>query len=675
MSTSGLNLALGFHSHLPLDHHKIKTNDLDNESSIKYLSSLGALTDLIDSVSNFEGIKTNFHLSGNVITFLDKKYSDFSSKIRNLLDSNQLELLSGGLYEPIFPSIPKEDRQTQILQMSRLINHIYGYSPRGAWITESVWEPSLTLDLAKARIEYTCLPKEYFTSVGMNNDELSGYFVTEEEGRKIGVFPVSYNLNILMGKHLPQEVIDLLIASSRNHNSDNPFLVLLYEHKVTDKSRLNWLINFFELLEKENDSINTVLLGDYYLKNKPKGRIYLGTHQENESQHLTRYWNQFLLKYPEANLLHKKMLRISKKINAAKEGKSRFKVIKEMINQAQDLLLKGQANNAYWDNKLQGIYSPNERHNTYSNLIKAENLIDAASRQVSKWLQVVEIDYDCDGNDEIIIETETQNIYISPALGGTILEHDFRPKNINLLNVISRKKENYHNQNGELIYDSYPKLNLIEHYFENEPALIKLKSNQLPMPSLTKNILNPYKAEIIKAKEESCKIRLNSIVNLINLEGSASIEITKQFSTRSGDSLLLIDYILTSKSSSTINFFFAVEFNINYSGNYNKESYFYLKGDPNYKTQEPFLKSSEEIKDLDQISLHDKKQGVDLTISFSKNCNLYRFPIETVSYNFESLESIYQGSTILSSWHLIIEPNTSWDLTIKENISTRTEEL
>ena len=137
---------------------------------------------------------------------------------------------------------------------------------------------------------------------------------------------------------------------------------------------------------------------------------------KSQTQSTKGLWKHFLLKYPEANLLHKKMLRVSKKVNLAKEGKSRFKVIKEMISQAQNYLLKGQCNDAYWNNMLSGLYLPQERYNTYANLIKAENLIDSASRQGSKWLQVTEIDYDCDGHDEIIVETETQKyLYFSCA--------------------------------------------------------------------------------------------------------------------------------------------------------------------------------------------------------------------------------------------------------------------
>lgn len=670
--TQKLNLLLGFHSQLPSSIQK----NIEDDSTKNYFNFL---TGLIGLLNNHQSIKTTLHLSGNLISYLDKKHHAFSSSIRALLDRNQLELLSGGIYEPIFSFTPKEDRQTQLLLMNRLLNHTYGYTAYGAWITEFSWEPSLAFDLSKSRIQYTCLPKEFFMQAGLDENEISGYFLTEEEGRKIAVFPILYDLNSLINQHPPEEVIKKLLSDTPSEK--NPLAVLFYKDDDTDINKLNWLKNFFQLIHNSTEQIQTISFNDYYLSNKPKGRIYLGSIQDSKTNDMHKNWKRFLLKYHEANLIHKKMLRVSKKINSAKEGKSRFKVIKEMINQAQDLLLKGQSNYAYWDSTYGGIYLPQERHNTYSNLIKAENLIDAASKHGSKWIQVYEIDYDCDGYDEIIIESESQNIYISPGLGGTILEHDYRPKNINITNTISRKKEPYHEnngnslilKNGNLIYDNYLKLNLIDHFLDNNVSLEKCKNNNLY--HLTKEIIQPYQVEKIKAKEETCKITFNTILNLTKLERSPDIEFIKQYSVRSGDSSLTTEYILKNKVTENIDFTFAVEFNLNITPNYSQDSYFYLNADKKNKTPNPELNSYEELKQINQISIFNKQLGLDLTIWCNKSCNIYRYPVETISYNYKKLENIYQGTTILLTWHVALEPNVPWELSIKQDIATATEEL
>ena len=666
------NLILGFHGHIPPESAKVSHENNLLEGNCNFVIQL------IEVLSNLKNLKTFFHFSSNSISYLDKKYSDFSGKIRNLLDQNQLELLSGGMYEPIFPFIPKEDRQAQISLMNRLINHTYGYIPHGAWITEHSWEPTIALDLAKSRIQYTCLPKEYFQSAGLDEKELSGYFITEDEGRKIAVFPISLSLNTLMEQYSEEEAVNIITSTQSKDvlSSEESVIISVYEITDSEPSKILWIKNFLEILDSQAESIETKLLNTYYQKNKPKGRIYLPGKQEIQTQIKQQAkkgkWKHSLLKYPEANLLHKKMLRVSKKVNSAKEGKSRFKVIKEMINQAYDLLLMGQSNDSYWDTFLGGIYSPQKRHNTYSNLIKAESLIDTASRQNSKWIQVSEIDYDCDGHDEIIIETETQNIYISPALGGSILEYDFRPKNINITNTISRKEEEYHS-NGKLTYDKYTKLNIIDHFLENNLDLDKVVSNQLN--HLTEKTLNPYNIEKIKAKEETCKIALELKTSLTKLNNNPEIELKKQISTKSGDSSLTVDYLLTNKSTDKIDFTFAVEFNFNIAQGYDEKSCFYLDNNKENKTPDPSLSSSESLKEINQISLYSNPYKLNLSLAWNKHCTLFRYPIETISYNHRKLEKIYQGSTIFLTWTLSLEPNIPWELSIKQDISSNPDEL
>lgn len=669
-------LLLGFHNHLP---YSIQKNKHSNDLNENYITPI---INLIDFLGDANQIKLALHLSGNLISYLDKKYSDFSPKIRTLLDRNQLELLSGGIYEPIFSFTPKEDRQTQLQLMNRLLNHTYGYTPHGAWVTEYSWEPSFALDLAKSRIQYTCLPKEYFIFAGLEESDISGYYLTEEEGRKLAVFPISYELNSMIGKYSPEETVNNLLSKRSDDQTENPPIVLFHKDEI-DANKFEWFKKFFEYLYKKSDLIETKLFGEYFHTSRPKGRIYLPTIHDLSSSNLSKHWKSFLLKYHEINLLHKKMLRVSKKINSAKEGKSRFKVIKEMISQAQDLLLKGQCNDAYWDNNYGGIYLPTERHNTYTNLIKAENLIDAASKHGSKWIQVYELDYDCDGHDEIIVETETQNVYISPDFGGAILEHDFRPKNINITNTISRKKESYHQSNGKeppsqngsgnSIYDKSLKLNLMDHFLNKNCCLENIKTNNLE--HLTKDIITPYQVEKIKAKEETFKVTFNKNIDLARLTGNPQIDFKKQISIRSGDSSLYVDYTLINKSPELIELAFAVEFNLNITPDSTENSYFYLDGNKNSKTPSPEIITSEEIKNINQISLINPQQGININFSWNKGCNLFRYPIETISYKSKKLENIYQGTTLLPSWNIQLEPDVPFELSIKQSITAVTDEM
>ena len=212
------------------------------------------------------------------------------------------------------------------------------------------------------------------------------------------------------------------------------------------------------------------------------------------------------------------------------------------------------------------------------------------------------------------------------------------------------------------------------HFLEqNNFDLKKCKLNQLH--HLTKEVIHPYQIEKIKAKEETCKITLTSNIDLLKLETKPQIELKKQISLRSGDSFLIFDYTLTNKSTAKIDFVFAVEFNINITPLDTNNSYFYLEGNKNHKTQNPTLVSDEEIKGISGISVHNKTQGIDLNFSWSNQCDLFRYPIQTISYDYKNLKKVYQGTTLFPSWHIVLEPDIPYELSIKEEINTAQEEL
>ena len=53
----------------------------------------------------------------------------------------------------------------------------------GMWMPERVWEQSLTSDLAEAGIQYTVLDDFHFKNAGLSEDELHGYYITEDDGQ------------------------------------------------------------------------------------------------------------------------------------------------------------------------------------------------------------------------------------------------------------------------------------------------------------------------------------------------------------------------------------------------------------------------------------------------------------------------------------------------------------
>ncbi len=121
------------------------------------------------------------------------------------------------------------------------------------WMPERVWEQSMTSDLVDAGIEYTVLDDFHFKSAGLTDDQLHGYYLTEDDGRLLSVFPGSERLRYLIPFAAPQETIDYLGRAGR---ASSPSAVVVFgddgekfgtwpetkKHVYDD----GWLVRFFD---------------------------------------------------------------------------------------------------------------------------------------------------------------------------------------------------------------------------------------------------------------------------------------------------------------------------------------------------------------------------------------------------------------------------------------------
>src|SRR5260370_8066747 len=80
----------------------------------------------------------------------------------------------------------------------------------------------------------------------------------------------------------------------------------------------------------------------------------------------------------------------------------------------------------------------------YHHLIKAENAADRIRFGTRPWQRYEFTDFDRDSQEELIIESDQQNLYIDPQRGGTLFEWDMRRRMHNMLCVMTRHQETYH---------------------------------------------------------------------------------------------------------------------------------------------------------------------------------------------------------------------------------------
>src|SRR3989339_338617 len=501
-------LAIGTHNHQPV-------GNFPEVFERAYQESYKPFMETMEKRPNF---KWSLHLSGILWDFMVDKHPEYIAKVSEMVRAGRLELLSGGYYEPILAVIPDADKKGQVAKLNKFLKDTFKYDSTGVWLTERIWEPHMPRPLSESGVQYTVIDDSHFAASGMDVENLRGYFLTEEQGMPLSVFPISQRLRYYMPFKPPHYTIDYMKSFLNNY--DNPLFVMAddgekfghwpgtYKHVYQD----GWLEQFLNEVEK-HDWIETITFSEYREKLRPVGRVYIPTasyfemsegsllessqesfeHVVKEFEHrddVKRYlkggfWRNFLTKYSESNNMHKKMLYVSSKINSKLNGKPAG----GSLSAAVDSLYAAQCNCAYWHGVFGGLYLPHLRNAVYSEIINAENNCepDADSRA---WK---ETDFNVDGRNELLFESKKQNVYVSPSKGGAIFEWDIKGKRLNLLNVLTRRKEAYHkklvefNRNKQeasagaasihdvvkvkednldkyLNYDWYEKLSLIDHF-------------------------------------------------------------------------------------------------------------------------------------------------------------------------------------------------------------------
>jgi 4-alpha-glucanotransferase len=484
-----IKFVFAIHNHQPV-------GNFDHISEEAYHN---AYLPLVEAVREVPWFNINLHFTGSLLEWMLKSHPDFIKTVAGMVESGQAEVMGGGFYEPILALLPDEDKLGQIRKLSKSVEEHFGKRPRGIWLAERVWEPHLPAAISDAGIEYVVVDDFHFKMSGFRDNELTGYFITEEQGKTLKVFPGSERLRYTVPFKDPEETIQYLrdIPDAGPNtlavmaDDGEKFGVWPGTYKWVYEE--GWLRRFIKALEMNAEWIEPSTFSEYIDSEGPRGRAYLPTCSYMEmgewslpAQAMAEYedfleelklqpgydikrlfvkggfFRNFLSKYPEANAMHKRMLQVSRKVHAA--GSS-------LNDEAFDDLWRGQCNDAYWHGVFGGLYLPHLRDSVYRHLIKAEIAAEkaiarrsatssskggrgkslSATRSAGEGrgdgelrLAVETADLDGDLSDEVMITSDSVAVAIDPGEGGIIYELDYRPISMNLINTLSRRPEAYH---------------------------------------------------------------------------------------------------------------------------------------------------------------------------------------------------------------------------------------
>ncbi|SYZ74550.1 Glycoside hydrolase family 57 [Candidatus Zixiibacteriota bacterium] len=702
---SKFKLAIGLHNHQPVG----------NFDSVFEQAHRDAYAPFLNLLDNFENIRLSLHQSGILWDWQEKHHPEYLALTKKLVNRGQIELMTGGFYEPILPSIPDRDKLGQIALLSDYLKRHFGCDCTGFWLAERVWEPHLPKVLHRAGVNYLPVDDTHFLYAGLERDDLKGIFITEEEGYAVKLLPIQKKLRYL----IPFGTVDKVIDELKRQADRNGGGMAIYaddgeKFGVWPKTHQHcyddhWLNDFFDALLRNSDWLEIITLGEA-AQTEPVGRVYLPTASYEEMLHWSlpakafveyeefetwlksqdkfekygRYvrgghWRGFLAKYEEANLMHKRMMAVSEqleKFTAAHPHET------DRIARARHHLYAGQCNCPYWHGVFGGLYLPHLRQAIFENLIQAENLIKDDNDNATERRQY---DYDCDGKDDITISTNKFAAWFKPASGGMLVELDSRAASFNLTDTLKRRREGYHRKlanahiEGQekvkdgtasihdlvltkeagleklLAEDWYLRRCFIDHFLSQDTDIQTFLSGDFGDEGDFVNTPYQYYGSVDKGV-----VAFRRTGQLWRPDGAKAVAVEKRFYFAPDSDVISVNYALTAPNDDLFDVRLAVENNFNFQAGHAHDRY------PLYGGSRPggsFLDSVIQQSQCQNVTLRDDWRKIAVALTCDKECDIWQVPIFTISLSEAGFEKVYQGTSLLNVFRLNLRRGIPLELT------------
>ncbi len=695
-SDARLALCFGIHNHQPVGNFDHVVEEATQRAYHPFLERLAARPEL----------RLTAHWTGSLLEWLRERAPATFDLLGSLATRGQVELLTGGFYEPILAVLPDHDKIGQIERLTHFLKTQFGVRPRGMWLAERVWEPQLPRPIRQAGVEYVLVDDRHFALAGLDADAIGGYYLTEDQGAVLAVFPISQRLRYLIPFAEVEGTIEYLearrgqVTALTMVDDGEKFGVWPGTHAPVYEG--GWLDRFFDRL-LATPWLELRTFGEVVDSQPAVGRVYLPTASYREMgewalplgagrelrnaqrelaalaraqrvQELLRggFWRTFLVKYPEVAEMYWKMLRLSLAIEREVSGER-----DPRLEAARTALWRGQANDAYWHGVFGGCYLPHLRRAVKQALLEAERRLDEVTgRPPIAWERG---DVDGDGRMEIVVRTESLTVTVRPDEGGMITELGFLPRVLDVADVLARRPELYHDQIHEpqappadggqpartihdaptakeggltawLQYDEVRRGSLIDGLFDADGELDPVAPWAAARAALGATAL----ASAVDPVADGLTIRLSR-------DGEGGLPaLAKQLVVRGAS--ITARYRVSSNQGEAARW--AVQCNLALTAGDGPGRYLDLP-------ERPPLRSAGRRAGLSGVTLVDEWAGLEAELTWSAGAELAWGPVETVSVSENGFERIYQGTAFLISWPLPQESSEDHEMTLTLTMRSR----
>jgi alpha-amylase len=699
--TARISLALALHNHQPVGNFGWVIAEVYEQA---YLP-------MVEALERHPSVRVALHYSGPLLDWLRDQRPAFVARLRVLADRGQVEIMGGGYAEPILVSLPERDRIGQLRRMGDELEAMFGTRPTGAWLAERVWEPDLPTSLTAGGYAWTVLDDAHFRAAAIPEDRLWGPYVTEDQGRPITVFGTEQGLRYRIPWRTVEDVIDYLRAHATEDGSRVGMMgddgekfgawPTTWAHCWGDG---DWVERFFTALEANTDWLTTVTPSGWLAEHPPIGRVYVPTGSYAEmgewalppdeaaafadAVHAAKAghrpelrwlrgasWRNYQVKYREVNDLHKQMLRVSGKVEAMPVGPAR--------DRALDHLYQGQSNDCYWHGLFGGVYISHMRLATHEHLIAAEDLAD---RDAGALDAAETLDLDLDGADEVRLATAGQVVTVDLEEGAGIGDWDVRAARHAVTAVLRRRPEAYHAKiadddgaevgegaatasihDGVRAKEAHLADHLVYDAYERRSGLVRL----LPAGVTADDWANARTEDLADSVAGAFEVVMLGPGALVvrreaAVSGDGRVRVTKTIALGGGrlDPSLTLDVLVENVGETPVDARLGIEWTTTMlGGGGNPATWWEVAG------QRGGHDGSGTAEAVTTLAQGNAFIGIAIETTASEPATAWWAPVETISNSEGGVERAYQGSGLLLSWPLALEPGARWSVSVENAVT------
>lgn len=187
--------ALGLHMHQPRNNLRllIEQEEWEAQQIIRCYERVARYAHKYNDVARihvgFSGILLE-QLRDPEIVDRYRKFVDIPAMLNSYSEAQNIELIGMGYYHPVFPLIPTDDWEEQLVRGRQMIQDVFGREPRGFWPPEMAFSMEMIPVLKKTGYAYVIVDGVHVkTEKEKHSTDIHQPYLAREQGVEIQVVP------------------------------------------------------------------------------------------------------------------------------------------------------------------------------------------------------------------------------------------------------------------------------------------------------------------------------------------------------------------------------------------------------------------------------------------------------------------------------------------------------